>query len=227
MCFPFVGGIPRQDGKIGLRCRHPLLSIVHRLTGWKARPAVIYRVPSIPPSVVRVRRLSRGLRSAVRRPYSFIRSLFVDGLPTWQTGKPALCALPSAVHIRLFVPSFVDGLPTWQTGKPALSGLPSAVHIRLFVPSSLTVCLPGRLESLPYSALPPAVHIRLFVPSSLTVCLPGRLESLPYSALPSAVHIRLFVPSFVDGLPTWQTGKPALQRPAVRRPYSFIRSLIR
>jgi len=81
MCVsPSLAVSPGRTEKL-LRCRRPRFSTIHRLTDWKTRPAVIYRLPSIPPSVVRVRRLSHGLRSAVRRPYSFIRSPFVDGSP--------------------------------------------------------------------------------------------------------------------------------------------------
>jgi predicted hotdog family 3-hydroxylacyl-ACP dehydratase len=81
--------------------------------------------------------------------------------------------------------------------RSAVCGLPSAVHIRLFVPHSLTVCLLDRLESLSYGGspsasavcgLPSAVHIRLFVPHSLTVCLLDRLESLSYGGPPSALR---------------------------------------
>ena len=54
---------------------HDLLFPVHRLTGWKARPYKLRSAVCGPRSI---------LRSAVRRPYSFIRSPFVDGLPTRQ-----------------------------------------------------------------------------------------------------------------------------------------------
>jgi hypothetical protein len=61
-----LGTLPPPGRKPGVCCRRPwLLSTVHRLTGWKARSAIIYRLPT-PPSIVCVRHLSRGLRSAVR-----------------------------------------------------------------------------------------------------------------------------------------------------------------
>jgi hypothetical protein len=42
--------------------------------------------------------------------------------------SPAVCSLPSAVHIRLFVAPFVDGLPPRQARKPVLRCASSTVH---------------------------------------------------------------------------------------------------
>jgi hypothetical protein len=86
--------------------RSPSIFVPHSLT-----ICLLDRLESLsyggPPSAL------RGLRSAVRRPYSFIRSPFVDGLPPRQAGKPllrqfAVCAPRSAVcrPPSIFVYSF-------------------------------------------------------------------------------------------------------------------------
>jgi hypothetical protein len=111
----------------------------------------------------------------------------------------AVCGLPSAVHIRLFVSSFVDGLPPRQARKPLLP----PVH-RLHCPS---------VSRRPRSFAPPAVcrpYSFIRFSHSLTVCLLDRLESLSYGSSPSAVR-----------------GLRSALRSAVRRPYSFIRFPIR
>jgi hypothetical protein len=126
----------------------PVPSAVHR-------PSTVHRhrPRSSPPSAV---------RSAVRHPHSFIRSPFVDGLPSpQQPRKPILRHRLSAVHRR---PS--------STLCPAVRGLRSAIHIRLFVPHSLTVCPPPASKAHPP---PPAVR-RLRSAVYLAV---RRLLSLP------------------------------------------------
>jgi len=91
-----------------------------------------YRLPSILPSVVRVRRLSRGLRSAVRRPYSFIRCpiRWRFALPTGSKACPAVCRPPS-----LFVYS---------------------------LPHSLTVCPPTGSKACPAVCRPPSLFVYSF-----------------------------------------------------------------
>jgi hypothetical protein len=83
-----------------------------------------------PPSIVTVHGLPRPPPSAVRHPHSFIRSPFVDGLPSpQQHRKPTLRCLPSAVcRPHSFIRSpFVDGLPSARLESPP-SAVPSAAH---------------------------------------------------------------------------------------------------
>jgi hypothetical protein len=174
-------------------------------------PSAVHR-----PSTVRRHRPRSAPPSAVRRPHSFIRSPFVDGLPSpnsIESPSSAACRPPSirrpqsAVHrLHSFIRSpFADGLPSARLeSRPppsAVRGLSSTVHIRLFVPHSLTVCPPPNSIESPSSAacrppflrhLPSAVHIRLFVPHSLTVCPPPNSIKSPSSALhhpSSTVHV--------------------------------------
>jgi len=118
--------------------RPALQSSLHRLTGWKARPTVIYRLPSIPLSVVGVCRLSRGLPSAVRGLHSLIRSLFVDGPPPptgWKARVTDSHGLPSTVY-RLTGwkarPTVIYRLPSIPLSVVSIRrlsrGLPSAVR---------------------------------------------------------------------------------------------------
>jgi len=115
---PFVDGLPPPASKA-----HP-------------PPSAICRPPSTFVYSFPIRWRS-ALPSPVRRPHSFIRSPFVDGLPRH---------LPSAVHIRLFVPHSL-------TVCPAVRGPPSAVHIRLFVP-------------IRWRSAPPSAVRRPFIPAS-------------------------------------------------------------
>jgi hypothetical protein len=74
---PFVDGLPPPPDRL----ESPSYSLPSAVYS-------IYRLPSILPSVVRVRRLSRGLRSAV--PIRLFVAPFVDGLPSRQARKPVL-----------------------------------------------------------------------------------------------------------------------------------------
>jgi|GEM_PF-2916196 len=145
----------------------------------------IYHLPSILPSVVRVRRLSRGLPSAVH--IRLFVAPFVDGLPLPDRLKPvlrcavrrlqhlsstvhpavcrsclspAVCGLPSAVHIRLFVAPFVDGLPPRQARKPVLRCASSTVYRPTAVcrpRSAVYRCPPSPNRSQSLSAIPSRV----------------------------------------------------------------------
>jgi hypothetical protein len=147
----------------------------------------LHRPSSIPPSVVRVRRLSRGLPSAAAVHIRLFVPPFVDGSPSSPSTVSTVhrpsrrlsfaSVLPSYC---LFVPPFVDG-PSPQA-RPSLhrpsSIPPSVIRVRrlsrglppIFVysfPHSLTVRhRPCRLPS--------AVRGLLFLPET----------SMPFEALP-------------------------------------------
>jgi hypothetical protein len=167
----------------------------------ESRPTFIHYPSSPPPSVL--------------CPDSFIRSPFVDGLPS-QTGKPVL--LSSALLDQ----------PSARRLSPRR---PCSAPIRLFVPHSLTVCpLTGR-KARPTAVCRPRSPFVYSFPDSLTVCsLTGRkARPTAVCCLPSAVSIRLFVPRFVDGLPPDEPESPSYGGllSAVRGLHSFIRSPIR
>jgi len=124
-------------------------------------------------------------RSAVRRLHSFIRSPFVDGLPSARLESPcygsivhgllssvhpAVCRPRFAVSIRLFVPHSLTVFPPpgWKASPSTVHGLLSIVHP--------AVCRPRS-----------AVSIRLFVPHSLTVFPPPG-----WKACPATVHLAVY-----------------------------------
>jgi hypothetical protein len=174
------------------------LTVCSPLAGWKACPTAACRPPSIP-------------RSAVCGPHSFIRSLFVDGMPPptgWKACPTAVCPppfIPRSAVCRprsAFVYSFPDSLTIClprQAGKPALRRpavcRPRSAFVYSF-PDSLTICLPRQAGKpalrrpavlRPPRGLPSAVCIRLFVPHSLTVFPPPGWKARA-TALPSTVH---------------------------------------
>jgi hypothetical protein len=166
----------------------PVPSAVHR-------PSTVHRhrPRSAPPSAV----------CGLRHPHSFIRSSFVDGLPSpQQPRKPILRCLPSAV-------------------PP-----PSAVrHIRSFVPHSLTVCPPPEQPRKPILRCHAVRHPHSFIRSPFVHGLPPPASKAHPPPPPrSAVrHPHSFIrSSFVDGLPSARLESPPS---AACRPPSAVRRL--
>jgi len=114
MCVPLSLTVSPAGGKPGVCCRRPRSICTPSV--------VLLRYPVIWQAGKPALR-----RSAVCRPYSFIRSPFVDGPPPDR--------LKSRPATYLYRPS--------STVHRLSCGLRSAVHIRLFVPHSLTVLLTG------------------------------------------------------------------------------------
>jgi hypothetical protein len=90
-------------------------ALTPRQTG---KPPYLHPLSIVPPVV-------RALPGFV---YSFPDSLTVCPLTGRKARPTAVCCLPSAVSIRLFVPRFVDGLSPDGPESPSYGGLPSAVR---------------------------------------------------------------------------------------------------